>query len=122
MTDTPWADSHARIKADLRSLNTALPEVARGFGALGKAVKAEGALDLKTKELIAVGIAVSDRCEPCILFHVEALMNAGATREELAEALGMAVQMGGGPSLMYSAKALSVWDEMAASRAALAAQ
>ena len=114
MADTRWTDSHTKMKDDLRNLHAALPEVARSFGGLGKAVKAEGALDLKVKELIAVGIAVADRCEPCILFHVEALMKAGATREELAEALGMAVQMGGGPSLMYSAKALSIWDEMAA--------
>ena len=83
---------------------------------MGKAAKAPGALDLKTKELIAVGIAVADRCEPCILFHIDALMNTGATRTELTDALGMAIQMGGGPSLMYSAKALSIWDELAAAR------
>lgn len=108
-----WSDKKTEMQSGLRALNKAIPEVTKAFGGLGKAVKTDGALDLKTKELIAVGIAVADRCEPCILFHVEALIGAGATREELAEALGMAVQMGGGPSLMYSAKALACWDELA---------
>ena len=112
-----WSDKHTEMKTDLRALHAAIPGVARAFGEIGKAVKQDGALDLKTKELIAVGIAVADRCEPCILFHVDALRRAGATRDELAEALGMAVQMGGGPSLMYSAKALACWDEFAAAAA-----
>lgn len=116
-----WSEKRSEMQSGLRALNKAIPEVTKAFGGLGKAVKTDGALDLKTKELIAVGIAVADRCEPCILFHVEALMGAGATREELAEALGMAVQMGGGPSLMYSAKALACWDEMAA-QAGMAAE
>jgi AhpD family alkylhydroperoxidase len=109
-----WTARHAALKTDIKALHAAIPDVARAFGAIGKAVKTDGALDLKTKELIAVGIAVADRCEPCIVFHIEALRNAGATRAELADALGMAVQMGGGPSLMYSAKALACWDELAA--------
>jgi AhpD family alkylhydroperoxidase len=79
-------------------------------------VKAEGALGLKVKEHIAVGIAVAQRCAPCIAFHVEALMKAGATREELVETLGMAIQMGGGPALMYAASALACWDELAAAK------
>lgn len=108
-----WSEKRSEMQTALRALNKANPEATRAFGGLGKAVKADGALDLKTKELIAVGIAVADRCEPCILFHVDALIGAGATREELADALGMVVQMGGGPSLMYAAKALACWDELA---------
>lgn len=108
-----WTDKRRDMRKALGALNKAIPEASAGFGALSKAAKAEGALDLKTKELIAIGIAVADRCEPCILFHVDALASAGGTREELAEALGMCVQMGGGPSLMYAAKALECWDEFA---------
>jgi len=107
-----WTRKRDEMKAALRTLNRTIPEVAKGFGALSKAVKTDGALDLKTKELIAVAVAVTDRCEPCITFHVEALIGAGGTREELAETLGMAIQMGGGPSLMYSAKALECFDEL----------
>ena len=71
-------------------------------------------LDLKTKEFVALGIAVSQRCEPCIGLHVEALIKAGGTRDEVSDVLAMAVQMGGGPALMYAAKALAAWDELAA--------
>ncbi|SEO06031.1 alkylhydroperoxidase AhpD family core domain-containing protein [Salinihabitans flavidus] len=109
-----WTDKQTDMKDALRSLNKAIPEVAQGFGQLSKAVKTDGVLDIKTKELIAVAISVADRCEACIGFHIEALIRAGGTREELSETLGMAVQMGGGPSLMYSAKALACFDEFTA--------
>ena len=63
---------------------------------------------------MALGIAVAIRCEPCIMFHTQALVNAGATREEVAEVLSMCLQMGGGPALMYSAKALECYDQLSA--------
>ena len=107
-------DAIAKTRAELRALYKAAPGPTQGFAQLSTAVKEEGALSLKDKECIAVGIAVAQRCMPCIDFHVEALMKAGATREELAETLGMAIQMGGGPALMYAASALACWDELAA--------
>ncbi len=64
----------------------------------------------KTKEFIALGIAVATRCDSCIGFHVRSLVRLGATREELCEALAMATYMGGGPSYAYSAKALDAYD------------
>lgn len=60
------------------------------------------------------GISVADRCEPCISLHVEALAKAGATRDEIADVLGMCIQMGDGPSMMYAVKALGCIDELAA--------
>jgi AhpD family alkylhydroperoxidase len=107
-----WTEKNTEMRQNLRALSGAAPDMLKGFGALSKAVKAPGALDLKTKEFVALGIAIADRCEPCIGFHVEALVNEGATREEIADVLSMAVQMGGGPSLMYSAKALACFDEL----------
>ncbi|MDZ4095157.1 MAG: carboxymuconolactone decarboxylase family protein [Paracoccaceae bacterium] len=109
-----WKTKNADIRDNLRVLNRALPEVAKGFGALSKAVKEGGVLDLKTKEFVALGIAVSQRCDSCIGLHVEALIKAGGTRDEVSDVLAMAVQMGGGPALMYAAKALAAWDELAA--------
>jgi AhpD family alkylhydroperoxidase len=97
-----------------RVLNRAIPDATRGFAALSRAVKENGPLDLKAKEFVALGISVAMRCEPCIAFHVEALMKAGGTREELGDVLAMAVQMGGGPSVMYAGKALECWDQLAA--------
>ena len=109
-----WTDKNAAMRGKLRRLNRTLPEMSRGFGALSKAVKETGALDAKTKEFVALGIAVADRCEPCIGFHIEAVARTGASREEVADVLAVSVQMGGGPSLMYAAKALDCWDELAA--------
>lgn len=102
------------MRAELRVMNKLIPEAMQGFGALSKAAKDVGPLDVKEKEYVALGIAVSQRCEPCINFHVEALMKAGATREELGDVLAMCIQMGGGPAVMYAAHALAAWDELAA--------
>lgn len=107
-----WKTKLAATRAGLRNLNGAMPDTARAFGALGKTVKEGGVLDYKTKEFVALGIAVADRCEPCISLHVEALVKAGASRAELADVLGMNIQMGGGPAMMYAAKALECFDEL----------
>jgi len=106
-----WKDTNDRMKQALRSLNGAVPDTAKAFGALGKAVKAPTSIDVKQAEFVALGIAVAVRCEPCIGFHVDALVKLGATREEIADVLSMCIQMGGGPSLMYAAKALECYDE-----------
>lgn len=71
------------------------------FFHLSKTIKAEGALSTKTKELIAISIAVSIRCEWCINAHVRSALDNGATKEEVVEAAWVAVLMGGGPALMY---------------------
>lgn len=108
-----WTEKLDQMKSELKTLNAAIPETAKAFGALGKSAKTGSALDGKTLELIALAISVADRCEPCIEFHTEALVRLGATRAEIADTLAMCVQMGGGPSLMYSAKALACFDEFA---------
>lgn len=114
MTDASYVEKIAGMRRELRALNALVPETAKGFGALSKGVKENGPLGVKEKEFIALGMSVVLRCEPCINFHVEALMKAGATREELGDVLAMAVQMGGGPGLMYAGHALACWDELAA--------
>jgi len=109
-----WSDKLSAIRTDLRGLNRTIPDTTRAFNELGKAAKNGGVLDAKTKEFVALGISVADRCEPCIGLHIEALIKVGATREEVADVLGMCIQMGGGPSLMYAAKALACFDELSA--------
>lgn len=109
-----WKTKNRDMRDQLRVLNRTIPEPTKGFAVLSKGVKENGPLDVRTKEFVALGIAISQRCEACIGFHVEALMKAGGTREELGDVLGMAIQMGGGPALMYAAKALTAWDELAA--------
>jgi AhpD family alkylhydroperoxidase len=98
-----------RISGDLRTLRKDIPDTMQAFSALAQAATRDGALDRKTKELIAIGIAT--RCDGCIGFHTEALVKLGATRQEVEETLGMAVYMGGGPSLMYAADAISAFEQ-----------
>ena len=86
-------------------------EFSPAFGALGKAVLKDGAVSLKTKELIAVALSVQNRCEMCIMSHVQNAINAGVTREELVDALGVCVLMGGGPNQSYASIALEVYDQ-----------
>ena len=96
--------------AELRKL---IPETMVGFGVMAKAATKTRTLDEKTKELIALALGVAGRCDGCLAYHARSLAKLGATREEVAEALGMAIYMGGGPSLMYAADALRAFDQFA---------
>lgn len=98
----------------LRDIRRAIPEVTNGFSAMARAATAEGVLDAKTKELLAMGIAVAVRCQGCLGFHAQTLVKLGTTREEFMEMLGMAVYMGGGPSLMTAAEAWMAFEEFQA--------
>ncbi|MGY6704776.1 carboxymuconolactone decarboxylase family protein [Roseinatronobacter sp.] len=109
--DYPAFIAETRDKS--RTLAKAIPDTMKGFGALSQGAKTSGVLGVKEKEFVALGIAVAVRCEPCIAFHVEALIKAGASRAELADVLGMCIQMGGGPAVMYAGKALECWDQLA---------
>ncbi|HMS94386.1 MAG TPA: carboxymuconolactone decarboxylase family protein [Tabrizicola sp.] len=102
---------NADIRSELRALHKLNTETAKGFQALSAGAMTDGALDKKSREFVALAIAVTQRCEPCITLHIEALMRAGASREELGSVLAMCVQMGGDPALMYAAHALAAWDE-----------
>lgn len=102
------------ISEYLGTLRKELPDVMSGFSSLAIASTKEGALDKKTKELIALAIGVSARCDGCIGFHVQTLIKLGMSREELLETLAMAIYMGGGPSLMYAADALRAFEEFSA--------
>ena len=109
-TAMDWEAFMDGIVADIDDLAREIPDTASGFAAMGRAAKATGALDEKTKEIMALGIAIATRCDSCIGFHVRSLIRLGITRRELCEALSMAVYMGGGPSYAYSAKALRAFD------------
>jgi len=71
----------------------------------------DGALDNKTKELIALAIGVTVRCDGCVAHHAMACLDKGATREEIVEAIAVAIHMGGGPSMVYGAEALEAYDQ-----------
>ncbi|NLB26829.1 MAG: carboxymuconolactone decarboxylase family protein [Bacteroidales bacterium] len=88
------------------------PKLAQGFGTMHHATAEDGALTVKQKELIALGISITIRCEGCIACHVKAAIEAGATKEEIVETIGVSVVMGGGPSVVYGDKAYKAMEEM----------
>ncbi len=105
--------AHERALLDeMRALGKATPETSKAFGALVRSVNESGPLDHKTKELIALGIAICTRCEGCLLFHTRALIKLDCTRDEFASAIDVAIEMGGGPSRVYGAHALAIFDAM----------
>ncbi|PIT03395.1 alkylhydroperoxidase [Bradyrhizobium nitroreducens] len=109
--DKNYVDITRNISANLKKLRNDIPDTMKGFSALAQAATRDGALDKKTKELMALALGVAAHCDGCIGFHAEALVKLGATREEIEETLGMAVYMGGGPSLMYAADAIAAYEQ-----------
>lgn len=103
---TDWQQMVTEMNGLTRELRGLQGEVMKAFADMAKAATGPAALDTKTKELVALGISVAVRCDPCIAYHTRAAVKAGATEAEIAETLGMAVYMGAGPSVMYAAKAL----------------
>jgi AhpD family alkylhydroperoxidase len=99
-----------------RALRQAIPEVYKGYAALSSAAMAPGALDAKTKELIALSISVTLRCDGCIASHARGASKAGASRDEVAEALGVAVMLNGGPGTVYGPRAYDAFCEFADAR------
>jgi len=107
-------DVLAEFQKNLPKLQQAIPEVTADFlkKLMPDALK-DGALTAKVKELIALGIAVCATCDYCIALHVKKCFEAGATKDEIAEVLGVAILMGGGPALTYSAFAAQAIEEFA---------
>lgn len=103
------------ISTDLAQLHKTQPDVMKGFADMGRAAMTGGAIDPKTKELIALAVGVAARCDGCIGFHTKALVRLGASTEEVHEALAVAIYMGGGPVAMYAANAVAAFNEFAAS-------
>jgi AhpD family alkylhydroperoxidase len=101
-----WPESTKEMNRLLAALRAAQPEPMRCFAEMGKTVLAAGALETLTKELVALGISVAIRCEPCIAYHARAAVRAGASDAQLAETMATAIYMGAGPSVMYAAQAL----------------
>lgn len=107
---TNFVEKAKQIDLTNRLFFKAAPEVMGAFNKVMTVATRDGALDAKTKELMALAIAVAIRCEGCIIYHSRAVARHGASREEVAEALGVAVEMGGGPSAVYAGQALSSFD------------
>ncbi|MGA7932588.1 MAG: carboxymuconolactone decarboxylase family protein [Kovacikia sp.] len=110
-TKHSYTEQMKHIRGYTGKFSNALPDLMKSFYALSKASSAAGALDSKTKELIALAIAVATHCDDCIAFHTSSALKAGATQEEILEMLGVAVFMGGGPALMYATHVMAAVEE-----------
>lgn len=108
------------VQADLRepavALRRAIPDVYEAYKGLGKAAMSAGALDRKTKELIALAVAVSQHCDGCMASHARSAARVGATEAEVAEVLGVCIQMMGGPGTVYAPRAFAAYRAFAADR------
>jgi AhpD family alkylhydroperoxidase len=114
--DHDWPSANRSLSKLTAGYAKEAPEVATSFSGIAKAAINAGALESKTKELMALAIGIAARCDGCIGFHTQAAINYGATREEIVETISVAVYMGGGPSYVYGAQALEAFDQLAAER------
>jgi AhpD family alkylhydroperoxidase len=113
-------DARATIRelgGPTRELRNAIPEVWAGFADLHRAALADGALPARTKELMALAIAVVKQCDGCIAYHAKAAARQGASAEEVAEALGVALLMDGGTASVYGPRAWQAFLQFAEARA-----
>ena len=98
----------------IEQMKAETPEVVNGFMGMFAKIMKPGALDVKQKELIALAVGVAMRCKPCIILHVQKALQAGATREEILEAVGVTVMMGGGPTYTHVPEVLRALDDLEA--------
>ena len=106
-----WTTKLKSMKSSMGALGAASPDTMKAFGGLVTSANKEGALNKKTKELMAVAISICIRCEGCIAYHVHNAVQLGAVRDEIIETINLAIEMGGGPSTVYGAKALEAFNE-----------
>jgi AhpD family alkylhydroperoxidase len=109
-----YAEIYAELNEMIGRLGEAVPGTMAGFGQMHEASAAAGILDTKTKELVALAIGIAVHCDGCISYHVHDALEADASREEVAETIGVAVMMGGGPSVVYGCQALEATDQFLA--------
>lgn len=113
MTEHRHHDLLDDLKPQHRQLRQMIPDVYRGFGETSRAALASGSLESKVKELMAMVIGVVHGCDGCIASHARGAVRAGASRQEAAEAIGVAILMHGGPATVYGARAYDAFCEFA---------
>ena len=104
-----WNLYRQQVVAGVGGLAKLSPETVRGYSAMGSAGQKNGRLDAKIRELIAVAVSITLRCDGCITVHTDNARKLGATQEEVAEALGVAVSVNAGAAIVYSTRALDAY-------------
>jgi AhpD family alkylhydroperoxidase len=114
MDEMTYPERYDRMQRSFVKLGRAMPAEMAGFAALRKASTAGRALPSSTRELIALGIAVAVHCESCLAYHVHDALRAGASRDEIIDAIGVGVLMGGAPAAVYAAEAYEALEQFEA--------
>ncbi|HEU4698436.1 MAG TPA: carboxymuconolactone decarboxylase family protein [Gemmatimonadales bacterium] len=108
-----WNDYRQQVLARVAEIGRSSPGTVRGYRELGSAGAAKDLLGAKTRELIALAVAVTRQCDGCIVIHTDAALKQGATHEEIAEALGVAIAVNAGATLVYSTRVLDAYAALA---------
>ena len=111
---SPGRDTMNELREPAARLRQAIPDVYAGYSATHRAVMINGALSVKVKELIALAVAVTRECDGCIAAHARGAARAQATEAEVAEAMGVAILLNGGPGTVWGPRALAAYTEFAA--------
>jgi AhpD family alkylhydroperoxidase len=106
-----WNDYRKQLAAGVKEIGQLSPDTVKGYMNLGAAGQKMDRLGAKVRELIALAVAVSLRCDGCITVHTEAAIKQGATKEDIAEALGVAAAVNAGAALVYSARVMDAFKE-----------
>ena len=114
MEHGPFHQIQDELRGPFRDLRESIPEVMDAYHALGTAVMVDGALTAATKELIALGMSITRECDGCIVAHARGAARRGATKEQVAETIGVAINMNGGPATVWGARALAAFQEFSA--------
>jgi AhpD family alkylhydroperoxidase len=101
-----WNEYRKQLAAGVKEIGQLTPDAIKGYLELSSAGQKKDLLGAKIRELIALAVAVTARCDGCIAVHSEAAIRHGATKEEIAEALGVAVAVNAGAALVYSARVM----------------
>lgn len=109
MSMLDWNAYHKELLAGVKSISQTSPDIVKGYTELSGAAGKTNHLGPKVKELISLAVAVTTRCDGCIVVHTAAAIQAGATREEIVEALGTAIAVNAGAALVYSARVLDAY-------------
>jgi AhpD family alkylhydroperoxidase len=104
-----WNTYRQQVVAGVGEIAKLSPETVKGYAALSGAGAKTGIFDAKIRELIALAVAVSLRCDGCITVHAAEARKQGATKEEIAEALGVAISVNAGAALVYSTRTLDAF-------------
>jgi AhpD family alkylhydroperoxidase len=108
-----WNAYRGQVLEGVGEMAKLSPDTVRGYGQLSHANAKTGTLDARTRELIALAVAVTLRCDGCITVHTAEARNAGATKEEIAEALAVAISVNAGAALVYTTRTLDAFDATA---------